>query len=249
MAPMYFKPGCASNCFMTKSEAEKYIGRGRLWQIEVGGSVLILKELPTHFRLYYYLTPNDIVNGLDLSLLPDAVVTETAMRERDSALISADGMLERCGLKRLFRRRRMTRKAVDSGIGLNDDVRTSTKADFPAVRELLYSCFSPLTGCLPDDDDLMTCVNQGEFLLCEDKGLLHYSPARGGFELRHLCVREECRGSGIAGKLVRAYHSVIDGAKSIVWVREGYTPAELVYEKNGYAKDGYFSSVLAYNKQ
>ncbi len=247
-ATAYFKPGCATNCFITKTEAKKYIDSGKLYNLKISDSVFILKELPTHNRLYYYLAPGDIKNGLDLTPLPDGVVTETAMRERDSALISADAMLEMCGFIRLFYRRRMTQKAEDSGTSIKHDVRASSKSDFPAVRELLYSCFSPITGCIPDDEELINAVKNGWILLCGDgKGLLHYEPVRGGFELRHLCVREDCRGSGIAGELVRAYHSIIGGAKSQVWVREGYAPAEAVYEKNGYVRDGYFSSVLMYN--
>ena len=51
----------------------------------------------------------------------------------------------------------------------------------------------------------------------------------------------------VAGELVRAYNGTLP-KKSIVWVREGYVPAEKTYENNGYTADGMRSSVLLYKK-
>ncbi|MBR3997833.1 MAG: GNAT family N-acetyltransferase, partial [Clostridia bacterium] len=90
----------------------------------------------------------------------------------------------------------------------------------------------------------MRDIEAGGILLYGEKGLLHHRSEGKKTELRHLCVTESARGQGIGEKLVRAYHSLTDGMRRLVWVREDYAPAVRTYEKCGYAPDGMISRVL-----
>lgn len=56
--------------------------------------------------------------------------------------------------------------------------------------------------------------------------MLHFAVSRASTEIRHLAVRADCRGRGLAGELLTAYLRVTDGVKSQVWARTGNAPAE-----------------------
>ena len=79
-------------------------------------------------------------------------------------------------------------------------------------------------------------------------GVLHLRFPRL-YRIRHLAVRADCRGKGLAGlnELLTAYLAATDGAKSQVWARTGNAPAEHFYEQHGYRPDGWTSAVLQYN--
>lgn len=237
----------ASNYFLPREIAENEINSGKMYYLKADSSLFILRDKSTHFAVYYCLK---IGGELDLSSLPEPAVTETAFRERDEKLRTADDKLISAGFRREFYRNRMTRLPENGDIPQpSENVRSSTADDFDTARELLCGCFSPITGCLPDEDELHCAVSDGRILLHRGGGLLHYNKTKSGFELRHLCVAEKARGCGVGGELVRAYNSMLDksGRKSVVWVREGYAPAERIYENNGCKKDGMRSSVLIYS--
>ena len=75
-------------------------------------------------------------------------------------------------------------------------------------------------------------------------GLLHYAPGRAACEIRHLAVRADCRGQGLAQRLLGMLRARTGGQKCTVWARQGNTPAERLYEKNDFRPDGWTSVVL-----
>ena len=111
--------------------------------------------------------------------------------------------------------------------------------------------FSALTGGLPTADDLRENLANGQTVITRDEkgvsGVLHFAVSRASTEIRHLAVRTDCRGKGLAGELLAAYLAATDGAKSQVWARTGNAPAEHFYEQHGYRPDGWTSAVLQYN--
>jgi GNAT superfamily N-acetyltransferase len=123
-------------------------------------------------------------------------------------------------------------------------IRKAEPDDIDTAEKLLAENFSSLTGCLPDREELIRDISCGGVLLYGDIGLLHHKTAKNKTELRHLCVSESARGQGIGEKLVLAYHSLTDGMRRNVWVREDFTPAKNIYEKCGYTADGMISHVL-----
>ena len=106
-------------------------------------------------------------------------------------------------------------------------------ASFDAVRAFLLAQFDPLTGCIPPDDALQRAVEAGEMLCLTDEagitGLLHYAPGRAACEIRHLAVRADCRGQGLAQRLLGMLRARTGGR---------------FYEKNDFRPDGWTSVVL-----
>ena len=123
--------------------------------------------------------------------------------------------------------------------------------DFEDISRFLSEHFSALTGCLPTADDLRENLANGQTVITRDEkgvsGVLHFAVSRASTEIRHLAVRADCRGKGLAGELLTAYLAATDGAKSQVWARTGNAPAEHFYEQHGYRPDGWTSAVLQYN--
>ena len=239
----------ATNYFISREIAENEINSGKMYFHEFGNSLFIFRDKGDHFSLYYCMKIGD---ELELPAFPNVTVAETAFRERDEKLKKADESLVSAGFRREFYRNRMKRLPQELKERSDDlpseNVRTANSRDFDLTHELLFSCFSPLTGCLPDENELRIALNEGRILLHRRGGLLHYEETKAGCELRHLCVSEKARGCGTGGEMVRAYNFLLDknGKKSVVWVREGYAPAEKIYEKNGYKIDGTRSSVLIF---
>lgn len=238
-----------SNWFISRDDAEKYVAEGRISACELDGSLFILREREscgTDFCSLYYCMKKGYVP--DLSFIRKTTVAETPFREKDAALIEADENLCKAGFKREFTRRRMAFVRKNEPVSeLAEGMKYADEDDIPIIEKLLSESFSPLTGCLPDIDETVSAVREKRIILHKNDGLLHFEKSRASFELRHLCVAENSRGQGIAGELVRAYNSNIP-KKSLVWVREGYAPAEKTYENNGYTADGMRSSVLIYKK-
>ena len=238
-----------SNWFVSRDNAEKYVAEGRISACELDGSLFIIREREssgTAFCSLYYCMKKEYVP--DLSFISQTTVAETPFRERDALLIEANESLCKAGFEREFIRRRMVFVQKNEPVpALGEGMKYADEADIPFIEKLLSESFSPLTGCLPDKDETASAVREKRFILHKNGGLLHFEKSRASFELRHLCVSESARGHGTAGELVRAYNSTVP-KKSLVWVREGYAPAEKTYENNGYTADGMRSSVLIYKK-
>lgn len=68
------------------------------------------------------------------------------------------------------------------------------------MQAFLQSNFSPLTGCLPNREELDRDLRQGRVLTLEEggaiTGLLHFSLVGNTGEIRHLAVRSDLRGTG-----------------------------------------------------
>ena len=77
-------------------------------------------------------------------------------------------------------------------------------------------------------------------------GLLHYAPGRAACEIRHLAVRADCRGQGLAQRLLGMLRARTGGQKSLVWATTGNIAAEHFYETHDYRPDGWNSVVLQY---
>ncbi len=238
----------ATNYFLSRDEAEKYIANGDMLFTEQNGSLFIVRRKGEFSTMYYSVKIGDGINLSFLDLCPwCCTVVETAFREKDIGLKSADEALINGGAVREFFRKRMARKSPEDSITDTLSEKIHYAEDIKYVYDLMYSSFSPLTGCLPTESETSEAVKEREILCHESGGILHFKKAKASYELRHLCVDECARGQGIGASLVKAYNGIVP-KKSVVWVREGYTPAEKIYENNGYTADGMRSSVLIYKK-
>ena len=217
--------GVVTNCFLSAEDYQRELPRG-LYYEEREGCLLLLRQRPGHLVLNFYLQPGGTF------FLPDVkrpVVTELSCRAKDADAMSAAA--------------EQLRPAAEAA-----DTVEAADASFDAVRAFLLAQFAPLTGCIPPDDALRAAVEAGEMLCLTDAagitGLLHYAPGRAACEIRHLAVRADCRGQGLAQKLLGMLRARTGGQKCTVWARQGNTPAERFYEKNDFRPDGWTSVVL-----
>ena len=114
------------------------------------------------------------------------IVAETAFRERDAALKETVVYLAGCGFEEVLSRVRLSRPAgaqeenaeynekdlrektenIEEKNGeLTFYVKKSAAEDAAAIRPLLHSSFSPITGCLPEDDELRLDAAAGNILM------------------------------------------------------------------------------------
>ena len=233
--------GVVTNCFLSPADYQREIDAGLFY--EEGDGFLLLQRQRAGYRLLnFYLHP-----GAKLRL-PETdcpLVTELACREKDrDAMRRAQDALCALGFTEAFCRLRRTRAAIP----VQNTAETPAEASFEAVRAFLLEQFDPLTGCIPPDDALRAAVEAGEMLCLTDEagitGLLHYAPGRAACEIRHLAVRADCRGQGLAQKLLGMLRARTGGQTCTVWARQGNTPAERFYEKNDFRPDGWTSVVL-----
>ena len=130
------KKGVRTNTAMSREEYEREISHGSLMAGETPQGLIILRNRPSHIKLNYYI--NDIVSPIDLVELEKAIraegwnrsdeccnskneqerpspdkliVTETAFRERDTALKETVGYLAGCGFEEVLSRVRLSRPA------------------------------------------------------------------------------------------------------------------------------------------
>ena len=232
--------GVVTNCFLSADDYRREIAAGL--QAECGeGFLLLFRRRPGHWILNFYLQPGA---ALRLPALPLPVVTELSCREKDrAAMTGAAALLQAQGFTVQFARLRRTRAA-----GTAAAAGAPAAVSFADARAFLLAQFDPLTGCIPPDDALQAAVEAGEVLCLTDGrgicGLLHYAPGRAACEIRHLAVREDCRGQGLAQRLLGMLDARTGGQKCTVWARQGNTPAERFYEKNDFQPDGWTSVVL-----
>lgn len=233
--------GAAVNSSFPESEYGPAILRGECELLRGEDWLIVLRQRPGHRRM------NFILNGLPEISLPEKTVTEIAGRERDEALWRAQEHFESLGFAPILRRQRLTRKSGE--ISESFDGVTEAPMEMRAdVCAFLEDNFSPLTGCLPTVEELSGDMENKNVLLLRDErgiaGLIHTGSITGGYEIRHLAVREDRRGSGLTAPLIGEFLRRTGGRRTTVWLTEGNAAAMGAYARFGFAPDGYRSVVL-----
>ena len=310
------KKGVRTNTAMSREEYEREISHGSLMAGETPQGLIILRNRPSHIKLNYYI--NDIGSPIDLVELEKAIraevwnrsdeccnnkseqerpspdkqiVTETAFRERDTALKETAEYLAGCGFEEVLSRVRLSRPAgapdenAENAVEISPEkaenskeenskfifyVKKSTAEDAAAIRPLLHSSFSPITGCLPDDDELQSDAAAGNILMlftdndsrltaavpnasrhpaARPCGILHYKAAKKSAEIKHLAIAPQMRGKGLSAVLINAFLKECSGMKTTVWTGSGNAPALNAYKDCGFTEDGRRSSVMIYNSR
>lgn len=239
----YLRRGVRTNAFSDTESCRREIDAGTLFAAETDGALLLFRERGTHLRMNFYLR---LQEPLPLPVTR-TIVTEIAFRERDTALAQTVDFWRMQGFLFVFRRTRLCRPAALPPISSQIPVRTAQISDTERAASLLARNFDPLTGCLPMPEELEDCIRKGEILLTEH-GILHFVRERASAELRHLAVDAAWRGRGEAQALLSAFLRETNEQRTCVWVRQGNTPAEAIYRKNGFAPDGFTSAVLIREK-
>ncbi len=237
-------PGIFSNHTLSGDAVERAVKENNLYMIKMHPGVLFFRKYDGTWRMTGAFLPDSVVPEME-----ERTVTEIAFREKDAE--KAEFYAQKicgAGFHILFLRKRRTRQKLETlPEGLEPVL--AGPGDEPAVRQIMKEAFDPDAGCVPNIRETQTIVQEGKVLCVRgDKGdilgILHFETANLSSEIRHLAVREDCRGRGIAQKLLDMYAIRTEGRKSHVWTRLGNTAAEHIYEKNGYKADGYQSMVL-----
>ena len=239
----YLRPGVMANVMLTGEKFGPDIQAGRLF-VEAGEHNLwIVVRREDHVRLYFYLNDPALPLG-ELFDLP--VSAEMAFRGDGERLAPLEACLALCGLRPVFRRVRLTRPPEPRTAEGGAPVGRPSGAQ--AVFDFLRSNFSPVTGCLPAMDEVLSGMADQRFLSIEDEtgiaGLIHMTREKNNVEIRHLAVREDRRGQGLAVRLAAACIGENPGKPCRVWVREDYDSARRVYAKAGFRPDGLRSLVF-----
>lgn len=238
------KKGVYTNHVLSREETEREVAAG-LAAEPFDGGLWILRRRGDHDLLTFYLQQGA---SLTLPRLERPAVTEVVWRPREAPRAAeAVEQLKTLGFEELFRRARREKPAEPAS-------ETPEGVSFPggdraaAVHEFLEGQFDPLTGCIPALPQLREQLDRGEAAVLEDgagiRGLLHFAPGRNSMEIRHLAVRSDCRGRGLASALLAAAIQKTGGVRSLVWARQGNVPAEAFYEHHGFRLDGWQSAVL-----
>ena len=300
------KKGVRTNTAMSREEYEREISHGSLMAGETPQGLIILRNRPSHIKLNYYINDTDSLldmaetveaisaagwnihggcsnnNGEQERPSPDRqIVTETAFRERDTALKETVEYLAGCGFEEVLSRVRLSRPAgapdenaenaveispekvesrEEENSGFTFYVKKSTAEDAAAIRPLLHSSFSPITGCLPEDDELRSDAAAGNILMlftdndsrltaAVPHGILHYKAAKKSAEIKHLAIAPQMRGKGLSAVLINAFLKECSGMKTTVWTGSGNAPALNAYKDCGFTEDGRRSSVMIYNSR
>ncbi len=231
--------GTLTNLYLSPARLSRAIERGQaLYEEREDSFLLLLLEDPV--RCYFIARPE-----ASLPALPPFsgdIVCEYAMKGDDFTAV--DTLLRSLGLEPILRRERLSRRKDAISVPAGSDlVRVAGPEDLNTADAILTGCFDRLTGCIPSRDALAEELAAGHILLCGTEGLLHFSAEGTYSELRHLAVLPAHRGQGIASALLADYLDRIGTQTSRLWVAEHNQNARALYERFGYAEDGYVSAV------
>lgn len=128
-----------------------------------------------------------------------------------------------------------------------------TIQDATNITKLLNENFNEYYGCIPTQDKLKEDIENGSiYIAVNDKvvmenkkiiGVLHIKIGKNNSEIRHLAVDKNYRKNGVASNLMSIYLNEDNSQTKTVWTGTENIYAQKVYEKYGYKKDGYASTV------
>lgn len=240
--------GVVTNAALTAEDWRREIAAGTLRCQSWAGGLVLLRRREGRSLMNFYLRELSLPDDLAWD---SPVVLEIAARPRDEGLLRVADFWRGQGFEELYRRERLV-LPKDTKVPAGDGpltARVAEMADAEAVRTLLQDNFDPLTGCLPTAEELERDLASGN-VVCVDgpdgrtAGLLHITPGRGSTQLRHLAVGKPFRRQGGAQALLARYLERTGFVRSLVWVRTDNEPGRRFYVKNGYAPDGWSSTVL-----
>ncbi len=245
----HIRRGVMANTIVSQTEYAPALSAGTLSIRETPAGLLLLRDRGDHTRLHFYL--NDLSVPLPAPL-PSPTVTEVAFRPRDTGLQQAISYLQEQGFSPMFQRIRLSRP-TGTATAPDRPLYTPGPADTPRVLAFLRETFSPLTGCLPTEDELQKILSLGHVLTLEESGaitgLIHFSLEGSTGEIRHLAIRADLRGTGRTRPLLAGYLQAVGGTKSIVWTRQDALDAQAAYHYFGFLPDGRCSAVLCYTEK
>ena len=227
-----FRPGVDTNCTLKADALRREIASGILQVHQWQGGLLLLRNRGTHQVLNYYRT--DPSADLDLCL-PARTVVEIPVRPGREADTVWWGKQD---FRLVEHRLRLTRPAVNA-----EPEQAAAELSAEKVLALLQACFVPETGCLPTLEELESDLREHRLLTAGNAGVLRFDNSRVA-EIRHLAVSADARGKGIGTALLNRFNGCTADRTARVWTGVENHTARRLYEKAGFAADGWQSIVL-----
>ena len=257
-----FKKDVITNNFISKEDFENEINQGKLYYISFEKGLFILRDRGDFFILNYYLRnvlANEIIDIIHNLINKSLVVEIVGKSEEDLKYLKAIDIFTNLGMKEAVKRERFSKKKNEEvgvstdnkhvGNVSNEDVNVEYCEinDFVDIHELLNSNFNKYYGCIPSVVSIKEDIISNNFYkaVLDNRivGLLHIKKPNNSSEIRHLVVDKLYRNRGIANALIQKYDNDISVNKT-VWTGKDNISAQKIYERNGYARDGYLSTVL-----
>lgn len=232
----HFVKNVFTNNFLTEESYLSEINAGSLYAVETDNGLYVLREREDFYILNFHIHGEA---SLPEALNGKRIVVEIPYKGKEQSF----GFFESSGFEPFLERMRMTGKKAEHCGGRGSFLKEDTAEE---AYSLLKANFNKYTGCIPDFDVFLKDIrNKRVMAYSEDgiKGILHFSVKGKGSEIRHLAVAEKERNRGIAGELIKAYHAHTNCSKYQVWLAKNNTPAENLYKKHGYERDGFQSVV------
>lgn len=242
------KQKIVANYAPERQALEAEIAAGLLWAGRLPQGLVLLRRGGGPQRLRFLLTEPQALCGL---VLDRSTALELPFRSGDTRFPQLARDLEGSGWAEALRRVRLSRRPGPrpSAQGAASPLlRPADEISDPAsLLRLLRCCFSPLTGCLPEQAELQADLAAGRVLALPG-GLIRWREKGRSSEIRHLAVAPAQRGQGLAKALVGAYLDRAGDRLCRVWTAGDNLPARRVYEGFGYAPDGWESIVLIHSR-
>ncbi|MBR0129701.1 MAG: GNAT family N-acetyltransferase [Firmicutes bacterium] len=239
------------------SEAlKRAASEGRLLYEEIPGGLALFERrsnvIVLRFALGKELITYILTDGLELP-----VVCETAYRSGDRQLRSTTAFLKHQGFELGARRMRLSIRpeqlkagSASSAAGAEDStvISKAVPEDLTDLMDLIKLSFDPLTGCIPEEKELLEDIENGLVITAKEGGRLvglHQLRIGGSVsETRHIAVAPDVQrhGTGEAMMLVAFEREGIKTHR--LWVNTDNKNALYFYEKLGFGPDGRSSDVM-----
>lgn len=241
------KRGLVTNAPLSTENFRTDITAGNLYVSELPQALLLFKKRDGFDRLSFYLQQGATLQEFRPQ---NTTVTEIAYRTKDTALKDSQSLFEGIGFTRALERRRLTLSPTHIDLTCPFEIKDAEMQHFAQLSKLLQDGFSPLTGCLPTESELQADIATGNVLIATDgeniAGLLHICRTPRATEYRHVLTAPSYRGRGIMQSMLAYDINKALSPTYMLWVATDNTPALHLYQKLGFAPDGWNSTVWIY---
>ena len=247
----YYKANSVTNIFLKKEDFEELIENKCLYYFENECGLFLLKRRACDYLCYFTLINTTINKEIEkfFKMRKIPVLIELPQKKETKIILEAKNFFCNLGFINILERERYKLESLNTENIKFKNISFAKEIDLKQVSYILNYYYNVHTGCIPNDNMLLEDIKNNKIIIAkeEDKiiGLLHIEDSKNYSEIRHIVVLEYFRNKKIATSLVKYYHSFLESNKNaFVWVAKNNTTAIKLYEKNGYIKDTFYSSVF-----
>ncbi len=243
----YLKKGIITNFFASQESVEEAIFQEILYVVENDNFLIICKDRGEFYITYFYFLEDEESFVSALKNLDKKCVIEVAYRTQDIKTKLFLNMLKSNDFSILTQRIRY--KNDNEIIGNDFSVLLATEQDVEDIEEIFNDNFNKYSGCIPNTYEIKKAIDEERVIcLSQDKilGFLIFSENDKSADIKHLAVRKECQGKGLAKLLIMEMLAKVLFKKIYVWTGKDNIPAQKVYESTGFVKDEEYESLVLF---